>query len=71
MLFLVLIVIVIIIILSRSTSNGGGDDDIQDIYVVKGNDKKKIADKIPGNCYTTYYYKDLAAITDDKKFKHM
>ena len=41
------------------------DDDIQDIYVVKGNEKKKIADKIPGNCYTTYYYKDLAAIPGD------
>ena len=41
------------------------DDDIQDIYVIKGNDKKKIADKKPGNCYTTYYYKDLAAIPGD------
>ena len=41
------------------------DDDIQDIYVVKGNEKKKIADKKAGNCYTTYYYKDLAAIPGD------
>ena len=41
------------------------DDDIQDIYVVNGNDKIKIADKKPGDCHTPYYYKDLAATPGD------
>ena len=41
------------------------DDDIQDIYIIKGNEKKKIADKKGGNCFSPYYYKDLAAIPGD------
>ena len=37
------------------------DDNIQDIYVVNGATKTKIADKKSGNCETPYLYKNLAA----------
>ena len=41
------------------------DDDIQDIYVVNGASKSKIADKISGSHATPYYYRNLAATPGD------
>ena len=41
------------------------DDNIQDIYVVNGATKTKIADKKSGNCETPYLYKGLAATPGD------
>ena len=41
------------------------DDELQDIYVVQGNDKKKIADKKSGSAGAPIYYGDLDATPGD------
>ena len=41
------------------------DDDIQDIYVVNGNSKTKIANKKAGSHQTPYYYNNLDATPGD------
>ena len=41
------------------------DDEIQDIYVIKGSNKEKIADKMAKNYWKKYYYSNLDATPGD------